>query len=408
MSVSSLGQAESEDARERRTRLDCRRRPGRHAAALRAIFGVILLLASGALVAPGARAVLIAGPDGEINTTAPAPDPGFDHVGVINGLSGVYLGRGWVLTASHVGMGTFVLGGVSYAPIPGSLIRLNNDGGGNDPDLVLFKLFERPPLPELGLASGPPASNESVVLVGNGRNRGAAIVWNSTDGWEYGAGRTLRWGTNRIDDIGVDIDIGLGSGPSTTRSFIMEFDSLRGPSADDPEAVAVPGDSGGAAFAWRSGGPELIGLLFAQSLFLEQPAQTAVFGNASLAADVWVYRDQILAARSLSDCSDGLDNDGDGLIDHPGDAGCLDPADPSELDPAIECDNGIDDDGDGLVDWPEDAGCEDVTDPSEVPEPGLGLGLAIGAAWVSLLGRRGPQLRRFQRPRHIESAITCG
>ncbi len=376
-------------------------------AAWRATVGVIGLLGSMASMVPLAQAVLIAGPDGEINTTAPDPDPGFDHVGLIGGLSGVYLGEGWVLTASHVGIGTFVLGGVSYEPIPGSSIRLTNDGGA-DPDLLLFKLFERPPLPGLALASVAPALNESMILVGNGRNRGAETTWNGTEGWEYGAGRTLRWGTNRIAEVGVDVDIPLGSGPSTTHSFIMNFDALRGPSRNDPEAQAVPGDSGGAAFAWRSGTPELVGLLFAQSFFVDQPAQTALFGNASLAGDVWFHRDQILAALSLSDCVDGLDNDGDGLIDHPADPGCLAEDDVNELNPGIECDNGLDDDGDGFIDWPEDAGCEDVLDPSEVPEPGLGVGLAIGAAWVAWLGRRGPQLVPFQRPRIIESTITPG
>jgi hypothetical protein len=354
-----------------------------------------------------AQAVLIAGPDGEINTTAPAPDPGFDHVGLIGGLSGVYLGEGWVLTASHVGVGTFVLGGVPYEPIPGSSIRLTNDSGA-DPDLLLFKLFERPPLPGLALASASPSLNESVILVGNGRNRGAETTWNGIEGWEYGSGRTLRWGTNRIATVGVDIDIPLGSGPSTTRSFVMNFDSLRGPSRNDPEAQAVPGDSGGAVFAWRNDTSELVGLLFAQSFFQDQPSQTALFGNASLAGDVRFYRDQIVAALALSDCIDGLDNDGDGLIDHPDDPGCLDETDVSELNPAIECDNGLDDDGDGLIDWPEDEGCEDVLDPSEVPEPGLGLGLAIGAAWVACLGRRGSQLVPFQRPRTIDSTITPG
>src|SRR5262249_10101702 len=41
-------------------------------------------------------------------------------------------------------------------------------------------------------------------------------------------------------------------------------------------------------------------------------------------------------------CSDGLDNDGDGLIDE-GDPGCLQP-------PIGEVCNGVDDDGDGLID----------------------------------------------------------
>ena len=43
-----------------------------------------------------APAVLIASGDGTENTTAPPADPGWSHVGSVNGLSGVYLGDGWV------------------------------------------------------------------------------------------------------------------------------------------------------------------------------------------------------------------------------------------------------------------------------------------------------------------------
>jgi probable HAF family extracellular repeat protein len=47
-------------------------------------------------------------------------------------------------------------------------------------------------------------------------------------------------------------------------------------------------------------------------------------------------------------CSDGFDNDGDGLVDHPEDPGCPDPAASTE-NPA--CQDGLDNDGDGLVDF---------------------------------------------------------
>ena len=50
-------------------------------------------------------------------------------------------------------------------------------------------------------------------------------------------------------------------------------------------------------------------------------------------------------------CSDGIDNDGDGLVDYPMDPGCSSPTDDSELDATHPCDDGIDNDGDGLVDW---------------------------------------------------------
>ena len=49
--------------------------------------------------------MIIASGDGTGNTTAPADDPGFANVGNRGGLTGVYLGRRWVLTANHVGEG---------------------------------------------------------------------------------------------------------------------------------------------------------------------------------------------------------------------------------------------------------------------------------------------------------------
>ena len=57
-------------------------------------------------------------------------------------------------------------------------------------------------------------------------------------------------------------------------------------------------------------------------------------------------------------CSDGLDNDGDGLIDFPEDLGCVGPTDDTEDSPTSpKCHNGRDDDGDGKVDFPDDPGC---------------------------------------------------
>ena len=70
-------------------------------------------------------AVIIVTGDGTGNTTAPSDDPGFDNVGSVNGLSGVYLGNGWVLTAGHVGSGPMVFGGVTYSPGPGSFQKLS-------------------------------------------------------------------------------------------------------------------------------------------------------------------------------------------------------------------------------------------------------------------------------------------
>ena len=63
-------------------------------------------------------------------------------------------------------------------------------------------------------------------------------------------------------------------------------------------------------------------------------------------------------------CTNFVDDDGDGAVDFPADPGCDEPQDASELDPG--CANGIDDDADGLVDFPLDPGCATVLDLDEL------------------------------------------
>jgi cysteine-rich repeat protein len=50
-------------------------------------------------------------------------------------------------------------------------------------------------------------------------------------------------------------------------------------------------------------------------------------------------------------CSDGIDNDNDGLIDYPADPGCTSPDDATENAGVAECQDGIDNDGDGKKDF---------------------------------------------------------
>jgi hypothetical protein len=74
-------------------------------------------------------------------------------------------------------------------------------------------------------------------------------------------------------------------------------------------------------------------------------------------------------------CSDGIDNDADGLTDHPADPGCADAADTNETDlpppPQPACSDGTDNDADGLTDHPADPGCADAadTDETDLPPP---------------------------------------
>ncbi|RIL01404.1 MAG: hypothetical protein DCC71_17735, partial [Proteobacteria bacterium] len=57
------------------------------------------------------------------------------------------------------------------------------------------------------------------------------------------------------------------------------------------------------------------------------------------------------------ECANGLDDDGDGKVDHPSDVGCSSAGDWTEL---PDCSNGVDDDRDGWTDHPNDPSCVDA------------------------------------------------
>src|SRR5476651_676959 len=177
------------------------------------------------LAVPAARAVIIAGTDGTLNTTAPGNGAPWDHVGSIGGTTGVYLGDYgggyWVITADHVGLGTITLNNVPYTAVGGSGVQI---GGA---DLFVFRISSDPGLTNLALSATAPAINSSVTMIGNGLNRaatqlywsvstngnptgdpnGTAWTWNSlpdatganASGYAWGSGNTIRWGTNSID-----------------------------------------------------------------------------------------------------------------------------------------------------------------------------------------------------------------
>ncbi len=67
-------------------------------------------------------------------------------------------------------------------------------------------------------------------------------------------------------------------------------------------------------------------------------------------------------------CSDGVDNDGDGRIDFPSDPDCTGPTDDSEAGGGggnPEYSDGVDNDGDGQIDFPADPNCSSANDDSE-------------------------------------------
>jgi hypothetical protein len=135
--------------------------------------------------------------------------------------------------------------------------------------------------------------------------------------------------------------------------FGFSFDNLGGTT---PEAIVTTGDSDGAAFVDGS----LAGILVARWSYGGQASSISVFGNGTYAADLSYYRSQILAVTEQLACSDGIDDDGDGLVDV-ADPGCYEGGDPFETNALVACDDGIDNDGDGFVDW--DGGAGGTPDP---------------------------------------------
>lgn len=91
--------------------------------------------------------------------------------------------------------------------------------------------------------------------------------------------------------------------------------------------------------------------------------------------------------RKKSVCSDGLDNDNDGLVDYPNDQGCLSVLDGDEANaptPVTACTDGIDNDNDGFIDL-IDLGCSSKADNSEAnPASGVKVkSVEITSSWTT-------------------------
>ena len=266
--------------------------------------GALLLLAVPALLATPAAAVLIESGNG--NTTAPLDDPGWKYVGKRSSTTVVYIRNGFVLTANHVGLGQVTLDGVVYDFLPGTAVQIGNA------DLKVFSIWPVPPHAELPIRSNTNPPNGVVTMIGRGKDQGAATnsddptVWDPLaakppdppiEGYLWAAPRAMRWGTNRIEGLWNE-DFPLNQIPM--ESYYTIFDDPDHPSALVDEAQGVNGDSGGAIFAKQCQTWELAGIMHASTSF---PAQflnvSSLYGNATLAADLSFYRDEILTATAV-------------------------------------------------------------------------------------------------------------
>lgn len=274
-----------------------------------------LLALVAALVLPCiGRAVIVYGGDGTQNTTAPANGAPWNRVGVVNGASGVYLGsyagKDWVLTADHVGLGSFRLGGVAYSAINGSALQLTN-ANGTGTDLLLYQINTSLDWSLLPITGSPLALGTSVTMIGNGRNRAVSPTtgyigsvndkptWLGTtpvagatevESYPWASGNAMRWGTNTVaGDVLAEYNNGVKV--RTTACAYTAFDASLG------EAQGASGDSGGGVFSQSAGGAwSVSGIMVYIDSYTGQPGGTAVTGNHTYYADLSAYRGQILTA----------------------------------------------------------------------------------------------------------------
>jgi len=210
--------------------------------------GLFLLLTA---VQAGAVEEVISGSD-SFNTSAPTNSDvanwntgwaaggitGWNYVGQVNGASAVYLGNDWVLTAGHVGSGTFALSGSFYSPVPGSAQGITVSG--SQADITLFQISTAPVLPSLTISGTSPAPftgtqpGDQLVMIG------------------YGGGHGQTWGLNTVTDTNISVTLGPDY-PFDTNDFETEFGTItRSGSSITNNYQFIIGDSGGGDFTYNS------------------------------------------------------------------------------------------------------------------------------------------------------------
>ncbi len=221
-----------------------------------------VLLAVFVAVAPAVRAIV----SGSTTNTSDPGSSAWNYVGAIGGAGGVYLGdyngTYWVLTAAHVGLGDFTLGGTTYSAVSGSSINIYNTDS-SQADLALYRISTSPGLANLSLNPFANLGTTTVQMIG------------------FGGGKS--WGTNTIAGYTSYTINGTpygGQGIVTLAS---------GESGNGGQGVG--GDSGGGEFYQFGGTWVLAGILSGVG---ELFSGGTSLGQGTIAVDLALYRTQIL------------------------------------------------------------------------------------------------------------------
>jgi Trypsin len=280
---------------------------------------------------PAIRAEVIGTDPGNQTTSTPVSATGvtltgYANVGVMTynvglnnvGASGVYIGNGWVLTATHVGAGPISFdGGSTYYQWDGQYsdqIYLTNPDGSTS-ELCLFKLSSANPypnLPNISLPTAEPTTGEEMYSVGYGLGRTGSLVYYNVTGsgsnttWtsvstfssanevlyneNLGYGTKL-WGNNAIAEAPTEY-YNIFDGDNVI-GFVSQFyePGKLALGGDTEEQQIADGDSGGGVF---NDAGQLIGMNDAEGdVYDNQPGNTAAYGDISLYGDIYSYESQI-------------------------------------------------------------------------------------------------------------------
>jgi hypothetical protein len=184
-----------------------------------------------------------------------------------------------------------------------------------------------------------------------------------------------------------------GSTPVTVvppGALVVATSALPNATRDAPYTATLAAEGGIPPYSWSIASGELpAGLALASETgaISGTPTVSGVTGftvQVDAGAES-ATRELGIAVLSSAECSNGADDDGDGLTDYPADGpGCASPDDISEQAPFLPCDDGADDDGDGRADFDPltaanplagsgDPGCFDPSFGNENPKCQDGL-----------------------------------
>lgn len=275
-------------------------------------------------------------------------------------------------------------GGLPGLPgLPGG----GGDGGSGEGDrfscrasAIRVELLDQSLEPVVANASGDPCVAENPGIIQDldllGLGTASAVYANTSNGDGAAAEAGVIGLTLNLSDhvITAQVLTAEASGSCNAGAAELSSSSQVVHLAIDGEVVDIPPDQSAVEIPL---GP--LGTIYANQQIEEenQVTQRALHVDTELA--------RVTVAEAIADvhgnpceeapppqCSDGIDNDGDGKTDHPADPGCTSPEDDDEANPCSscpqpepECSDGDDNDDDGLIDHPEDPGCSSPDDDTE-------------------------------------------